>query len=350
MRAVRRAARAAGLIHGADDQPGYGRRGRPGRFHYVDTRGRRLRDARALRRIVRLAIPPAWTQVWINRQPRGHLQASGRDARGRKQYVYHPDWHVMQAAAKYDDLIAFATALPRLRRAVGADLRRPRLDRRCVTAVVVRLLETSLIRIGNDEYARTNHSYGLTTLRVQHVRTTRRGVHFRFRGKSGQRQAVDVARPRLARLVRRIQELPGQELFHYLDADGRSRRLRSDEVNAYVRAQTGGDFTARHFRTWAGTVLAACALAQQPTPASARALRAAVMTAVREVAARLGNTAAVARRSYIHPAVIAAFAGGGLPRLPRLERWPPGRCRPRLTPEERRVLRLLAAARTRAGR
>jgi DNA topoisomerase-1 len=339
-----RAARAARLLHGRDDRPGYVRRGSLGRFHFVDTRGRRIRSARTLLRIKKLVIPPAWTAVWINPQPRGHLQACGRDARGRKQYLYHPDWRAVRDAAKFDSLVAFAQALPRLHRAVRADLRRPRLDRARVSAIAVRLLETSLIRIGNDEYVRRNGSYGLTTLRDRHATIARGGIHLRFRGKSGRLRTVDLSDRHLARLVRRIQELPGQELFRYRDADGVSRRLRSDDVNAYLREHTGGDFTAKDFRTWGGTVLAALELAQHPPPESATQNTRTIAAAVRVVADRLGNTPAIARQSYIHPAILEAYSAGRLPRLPAADTWPPTRPRIPLAPEERAVLRILRAA------
>ncbi len=341
MHPYRRAARAAGLIYATDDRPGYTRRGRPGAFHYLDTHGRRLRADRTLRRIRGLVIPPAWTRVWISPEPRGHLQASGRDARGRKQYLYHPDWRATRDAAKFGDLVEFAAALPRLRAAVRASLRRPGLDRERVIAVVVRLLETSLIRIGNEEYARTNHSYGLTTLRNGHARVVRGRIRFTFRGKSGLRHDIELANPNLARVVRRLQDLPGQELFCYLDPEGDCHPVRSEDVNGYLREHAGADFTAKDFRTWAGTVIAALTLAQQPPAGSKRWNRRTIAAAVRIVAARLGNTPAIARRSYIHPAILSAYTAGRLPSLPPPETWPPAKPRVRLTPEETKVLRLL---------
>lgn len=349
IRRARRAARAAGLVYGSDDTAGYGRRGRPGAFHYVDTRGRRIADPRVLERVRALAIPPAWTDVWINRRARGHLQASGRDARGRKQYLYHPDWRATRDSRKFDSLVAFARALPALRRAVRASLRRPRLDRERVTALVVRLLEASLIRIGNDEYARTNRSYGLTTLRTRHARVSRGRIRFAFRGKSGQRHRIEVPHPDLARIVRQLQELPGQELFCYLDSAGEVRRLRSDDVNAYLREHSGARFTAKDFRTWAGTVLAALTLAQFACPSTKSELRRVYTEAVRIVAARLGNTPAVARRSYIHPAIVEMFAAGRLPPLPPPDSWPAPALRVQLATEELAVLRLLQAAAPLAG-
>ncbi len=344
IRRARRAARAAGLLYSGDDSPGYGRRGRPGKFHFVDTRGRRIANPRTLGRVRSLVIPPAWTDVWINPRPRGHLQASGRDARGRKQYIYHADWRATRDSSKFDNLIPFARTLPALRRAVRASLRRPRLDRERVTAVLVRLLETSLIRIGNDEYARTNQSYGLTTLRMRHARVTRGRIRFAFRGKSGQQHRIDVPNPDLARIVRQLQDLPGQELFCYKDSEGKVRRLRSDDVNAYLQQHSGARFTAKDFRTWAGTVLAALTLAQFACPSTKTELKRVYSEAVRAVAARLGNTPAVARRSYIHPAILEMFAAGRLPPLPPPENWPAPVLRVQLAPEELAVLKLLKAA------
>lgn len=344
MHPYRRAARAAGLVYCCDEGRGLERRGRIGAFHYIGPSGRRIHDRVTIRRIRRLVIPPAWTQVWINPHPRGHLQASGRDGRGRKQYLYHPDWRTVRDAAKFDQVVAFANALPELRRAVRSSLRRPRLDLERVTAVVVRLLETSLIRVGNEEYARTNNSYGLTTLRARHARISRGRIRFTFRGKSGLRHEIEVRSPNLARIVRRLQELPGQELFCYRDAGGNLRRVRSDDVNAYLRERTGAEFTAKDFRTWAGTVLAAMTLAQLPTPATRTENRRSLAAAVKTVAARLGNTPAIARKSYIHPAVLEGFTTGRLPRLPSPETWPPPRPPRGLAPAERAVLRLLRTA------
>lgn len=349
VRQARRAARAAGLIYGSDDGPGYSRRGRPGAFHFLDRRGRRIRDVRTVARLKRLAVPPAWTDVWLNPHPRGHLQASGRDSRGRKQYLYHPDWRATRDSAKFDHLVAFAEALPRLRRAVRASLKRPTLDRERVTAVVVRLLETSLIRIGNDEYARVNRSYGLTTFRMCHAKVRGHLIRFAFRGKSGQRHRIEVPNHDLAAVVRQLQELPGQELFCYVDEDGSCRRLRSDDVNAYLREHSGADFTAKDFRTWAGTVLAALTLAQSPPPTSKAEFKRVYAAAVKSVAERLGNTPAVAKRSYIHPSVAKLFADGALPQLPPPDTWPSPVLRVRLGAAELAVLALLKRAPARSS-
>jgi DNA topoisomerase-1 len=347
---VRRRARALGLVYTLDGGVGLRRRGRPGRFYYTDARGRKVTDRRALARIRSLAIPPAWADVWINANPRGHLQACGRDARGRKQYRYHTEWRELQESAKFGQLVAFARALPRLRRAVSAALRRSGLDAERMTAVVVRLLETSLIRVGNEEYARSNRSFGLTTLQDRHAAVTRRGICFEFAGKSGIDHRIVLADAELARLVRRTQELPGQQLFQYVDSDGRRHKLRSNDVNAFIRRHSGGDFTAKHFRTWAGTVLMALELAQQPPPETKRLAQKYVMVALRAVAERLGNTPAVARRSYVHPAVIDAYAAGSLPRLSSSGPWPPVRPPNGLTRRERAVLQLLERAERRSTR
>ena len=308
------AAQEAGLRYTSDDRPGLRRR-RAGRgFAYVDTEGRTITDKRELGRIRRLAIPPAWTDVWVSPDPRGHIQATGRDARGRKQYRYHERWREVRDETKYERMLEFAKALPRIRKRVDRDLARPQLTRERVLATIVRLLETSLIRVGNDEYARQNDSYGLTTLREKHVRVVGSRVTFRFRGKSNKEHEVDVRDPRVARVIRRLQELPGQELFRYVDPDGEARTVDSADVNAYLRDISGDDFTAKDFRTWAGTVFAARELCAIGAAAGSRAAKRNVTEAVKAVAARLGNTPAVCRRCYIHPAVMKAYLEGKLPR------------------------------------
>ena len=304
------AAREAGLRYVSDDRPGF-RRVRAGRgFRYLDPAGRPLRDPDALARIRSLAIPPAWSDVWISPDPSGHLQATGRDARRRKQYRYHPRFRSARDEAKFERILAFAAALPRIRARVDADLARPGLPREKVLALVVRLLDRTLIRVGNDEYARSNRSFGLTTLRDRHVRVDGSTIRFRFRGKGGRAVEVDLRDRRLAGLVRRCQELPGQELFQYLDPAGEPRDVRSEDVNDYIRAAGGSEFSAKDFRTWHATVLAYRALrALEPEPG--RPARP-VVRAVRQVAERLGNTAAVARASYVHPAVLEAYTDGQL--------------------------------------
>jgi len=303
-------AKAAGLTYVTEGRPGLARR-RVGRaFVYVDAEGRRVRDRTTLARIGALAIPPAWRDVWICASPHGHIQAVGRDARSRKQYRYHPRWREARDETKYARMLAFARILPRIRARVRADLARPGLPRDKVLATVVRLLETTLIRVGNEAYARTNGSFGLTTMRARHVAVRGAMLRFHFRGKGGKEHAVDVRDPRLARIVRQCQDLPGQELFQYVDDDGRRQSIDSADVNAYLRDLAGAEFTAKDFRTWAGTVLAALALAEVASFASQREARRNITRAVESVAARLGNTPAISRRCYVHPAVIEAYMDG----------------------------------------
>jgi DNA topoisomerase-1 len=306
-------AREAGLRYATDARPGITRR-RSGRgFTYRDVEGRTIRDRGALRRLRSLAIPPAWTDVWICPWPNGHLQASGRDARGRKQYRYHEQWTKRRDLDKFDRMVAFARALPRLRRRVDADLARRGLPRDKVLAAVVRLLELTLIRVGNDEYAKLNRSFGLTTLRDHHANVAGARVRFRFRGKAGLVHEVGLRHRRLAGIVRRCQELPGQELFQYVGDDGQVRDIASEDVNDYLRDAAGGEFTAKDFRTWAGTVLAYRALrALQPDDSEGPAKRI-VVEAIKATAHRLGNTPAVARKSYVHPAVLEAYLDGDIP-------------------------------------
>ena len=300
-----------GLRYVSDAAPGYRRRRRGRGFSYEDTDGQTIRDPDVVARIKALAIPPAWTDVWICPSPDGHLQATGRDARGRKQYRYHRRWRTRRDAAKFDRLIAFGRALPRIRARCERDLARRGLPREKVLAAVVVLLGSTLIRVGNDDYARLNRSFGLTTLKDRHAAVTGTRIRFRFRGKRGRLHDVGLSDRRLARLVRRCQELPGQELFQYLDREGAAHDVGSQDVNDYLRAISGGDFTAKDFRTWAGTVLAFRALrtteADDDTPGPRT-----VTAAMRETADELGNTPAVARGSYVHPAILDAFADGSL--------------------------------------
>ena len=309
----RQSTAATGLRYATDARPGITRR-RSGRgFSYRDPDGALIRDREQLARIRALAIPPAWTDVWICPWPNGHLQASGRDARGRKQYRYHPRWSERRGTDKFDRMLAFAKALPRIRERCDADLELRGLPREKVLAGIVRLLESTLIRVGNDEYARLNRSFGLTTLRDRHAAIEGISIRFRFTGKSGLRHEVGLRDRRLARLVRRCQELPGQELFQYVDEEGEVRDVASDDVNGYIREASGGDFTAKDFRTWAGTVLAYRALrALQPGDGD-RAAQRNVVQAIRQTADRLGNTPAVARGSYVHPAVLEAYLDGAIP-------------------------------------
>jgi DNA topoisomerase-1 len=308
----RASAQAAGLRYSTDGRPGITRR-RAGRgWSYRRPDGAPVGDATTLRRIRALAIPPAWTDVWICPDPVGHLQATGRDARGRKQYRYHARWRSGRDDAKFERLIDFARVLPRIRERCEADLAKPGLAREKVLAAVVRLLETTLIRVGNDEYARLNRSFGLTTLRSRHARVTGTQVLFRFRGKSGRQHEVGLRDRRLAAIVRRCQELPGQELFQYEGEDGAPHDIASDDVNEYLREISGADITAKDFRTWAGTVLAYRALRALDPGDDDRTARRNVVEAVRFTSDRLGNTPAVARRSYVHPAVLEAYLEGAL--------------------------------------
>jgi DNA topoisomerase I len=312
------------LRHVTDESPGIRRRRAGAHFVYVSPSGHTIRDAATLDRIKALAIPPAWTDVWISPSEDGHIQATGRDARGRKQYRYHQAWTVLRDQAKYEHLIDFGRALPKIRRRTAQDLKRPPLSRERVLATVVRLLEKTLIRIGNDEYARTNKSYGLTTLRNHHVKVRGRRLEFDFRAKSGILQHVDLEDEQLAKTVKRCQELPGQTLFEYLDADGTQQRVESADVNQYLREIVGREFTAKDFRTWAGTLLAACALCSvsRLTPGRSQTARKRhVVAAIDRVAKALGNTRSVCRKCYIHPAVLELYqeTGSTLPVPPAPE-------------------------------
>jgi len=305
-------ARDAGLRYATDARPGITRR-RSGRgFSYREEDGDLIRDRTVLARIRALAIPPAWAEVWICPWPTGHIQATGRDARGRKQYRYHTRWAARRGTDKFDRMLFFAKALPDIRARCEEDLARPGLPREKVLAAVVRLLELTLIRVGNDEYARLNRSFGLTTLRDRHARIVGSAIRFRFRGKSGVQHEVGLRDRRLAGVVRRCQELPGQELFQYVGEDDEVCEVTSDDVNDYLRAATEGSYTAKDFRTWAGTVLAYRALRALQPVAGEQGARRAVVEAIRLTADQLGNTPAVARGSYVHPAVLEAYLEGSL--------------------------------------
>jgi len=303
--------KVAGLHHVCDERtPGIRRLGAPGRFRYVRADGRKVTNPAELVRIKSLVIPPAWTNVWICADPSGHLQATGRDARGRKQYRYHPRFRQMRDEVKYSRLPAFAQALRRIRRRTAADVRKSGLPRVKVLAAAVQLLEKTLIRIGNEEYARANGSVGLTTMRDRHATVRGADVRFEFRGKSGVAHAVDLHDARLARIVKACRDLPGYELFQYVDGNGERQTICSEDVNAYLREISGDDFTAKDFRTWAGTVLAAQALARLSRFKSPTEAKRNVMQAIGCVASRLGNTKAVCRKAYIHPAIFAAYIDG----------------------------------------
>jgi DNA topoisomerase-1 len=301
------AARDAGLRYVSDDRPGIKRRRAGKSFRYVRPDGTIVKDAATLKRIAALVIPPAWEQVWICTDPRGHIQATGRDAKGRKQYRYHVRWRAARDETKYERMVAFGAALPTIRARVDADLARQGLPQEKVLAIVVRLLEATLIRVGNEEYARENRSYGLTTLRNRHVDVHGAEVRFEFRGKSGKDHAVSVRDRRLARLVRRLQDLPGQELFQYVDGDGARHTVDSDDVNAYLREITSQEFSAKDFRTWAGTVLCAVALRALDACTSETEAKRNVAQVVKSVAQHLGNTPTVCRSCYIHPEVIDTY-------------------------------------------
>jgi DNA topoisomerase-1 len=301
-----------GLVYVTDDKPGITRLRRGESFFYRKPDGKTLGDEEQLARIRKLAIPPAYSDVWICPSPRGHLQATGRDARGRKQYRYHADWRMARDETKFERMHDFGAALPRIRARVTRDLAAPvgqRVLRDTVIAAIVRLLDTTLVRVGNDEYARSNGSFGLTTLRTRHAAVRGDALKFRFRGKSGITHEVALQDKRVARVVKRCQALPGQELFQYLDDDGETHTIGSADVNDYLRDASGGDFTAKDFRTWHGSVHAlqlwralAPDEARQPTPAGAKRL-------LTEVAAKLGNTVAVCRKAYVHPQVLALMTG-----------------------------------------
>ena len=295
-----------------DIGPGITRRRAGKGWSYIGPEGAVIRDPEELQRIRALVIPPAWTDVWINPSPRGHIQATGRDARGRKQYRYHDQWRATRDETKFSRMIAFGEALPRIRERVAADLGLPGLPREKTLAIAVRLLDEALIRVGNAEYARENGSYGLTTLRDDHVDVAGSTVRFTFRGKSGKPHEIDVRDRRVARIISRMQDLPGEHLFQYLGADGEPHAIGSEDVNAYLQEITGEAFTAKDFRTWGGTVLAARHLRDLGPFESQTAMKANVVAAVDAVAVRLGNTRAVCRAAYIHPAVLLGYESGEL--------------------------------------
>jgi DNA topoisomerase-1 len=307
-------AKEAGLRYVFDAQPGIRRKKSGKGFRYIDAEGKPVRSRETLQRIRSLVIPPAWTDVWICANPRGHLQATGRDARGRKQSRYHPRWRAVRDETKYERMLLFGTALRGIRARLEEDLVLPGLPRNKVLATIVRLMERTLIRVGNEEYARENKSYGLTTMRAKHVQVNGSTVMFRFRGKSGKPHTVGVEDRRLARIVRQCQDLPGHELFEYLDESGETHTVDSADVNDYLRAVSGEDFTAKDFRTWAGTVLASMELRAFEESASETEAKKNVVEAIKAVAQRLGNTPAVCRKCYVHPAVLECYLAGKLER------------------------------------
>lgn len=304
------AAKSAGLRYVQDSMPGIAREPDGAGFRYTEQHGEPVRDEATLARIKSLAIPPAWTDVWICSDQNGHLQATGRDAKRRKQYHYHPRWRAVRDEVKFERMLEFGKALPAIRRQVDAALRLPGLPREKVLATIVYLLQVTMMRIGNEEYARSNKSFGLTTLRGRHVRIDGSAVEFRFRGKSGVYHAIKVEDRRLARIIQRARDLPGQELFQYVDDDGTLHSVDSADVNDYLRTITGEDYTAKDFRTWSGTVLAALALREFEKFDSQAQAKKNIVRAIESVAERLGNTPSICRKCYVHPAVIDAYLDG----------------------------------------
>lgn len=304
-----REAREAGLHYSSDEDAGFTRRRQGDHFAFFNTKGARIREDEAIQRIRKLAIPPAYRDVWICADAKGHLQATGRDDRGRKQYRYHPFWRQQRDETKFGHMLKFGKALPKIRRRVRRDLGRPGLPREKILATVVRLLETTVIRVGNDEYARENHSYGLTTMRNRHVEVKRGDITFSFRGKSGKHHQIELHDPRLAKIIRACQEMPGQVLFSWQEA-GETRHIGSQDVNDYLREITGSDFTAKDFRTWIGTVLAATAFQEFKGVVSDRQARRNVNLVIESVAKILGNTPAVCRKAYVHPEIIQSYFEG----------------------------------------
>lgn len=305
-------ARVAGLRYVSDAKPGIRRKSWRGGFRYVGPDGAVVRDAETLGRIKSLVIPPAWTEVWISPNPKGHLQVTGRDARGRKQSRYHPRWREVRDETKYERMMLFGAALPVIRERVEKDLGLPGMPRAKVLATIVRLMEVTLIRVGNEEYARENKSYGLTTMRNRHVDVDGSTVTFRFQGKSGVQHTVDLSDRRLARIVRRCQDIPGYELFQYVEKDGTTHSVDSADVNEYLREITDEHFTAKDFRTWAGTVLACEMLREFEEFASQTEAKRNVVQAIKQVAAKLGNTPSVCRKCYVHPAVLDHYMSGAM--------------------------------------
>lgn len=330
-------ARAIGLRYISDRIPGIRRKGEPGGFYYLHDDGSRINDAATLERIRKLVLPPAWDEVWIAPYANAHLQATARDARRRKQYRYHPKWRALREETKFARMLEFGAALPDLRKRVEQDLSARGLTREKILATAVRLLEITLIRVGNEEYAKANRSYGLTTLRNRHVEIHGSELKFEFRGKSGKQHSVGVVDRRIARIVRQCKELPGAELFQYLDENGQRHSIDSDDVNSYLRQISGADFTAKDFRTWAGTVCALDALLECEPCSCETELKKTLAKVVKTVSQQLGNTPTVCRKHYIHPQVFERFAADGLEKLRQVNRA--SRDMPRA---ERALMELLA--------
>ncbi len=301
------AAEGAGLRYVSDDRPGYTRKAKGDDFEWFDADEKPIRDEQRLLRIKRLAIPPAWTDIWVCPSSNCHLQATGRDARRRKQYLYHERWREVRDENKYDRIISFGKALPKIRRRIARDSKLPGLPQNKVLATVVQLLERTFIRIGNEEYARENKSFGLTTMKDRHVEVKGAKLRFRFRGKSGRDHEVDVTDRHIAKIIAKLQDLPGQDLFQYVDEEGEIRNISSQDVNEYLREITGEDFTAKDFRTWAGTVLTAVALKAQEQFENQKQAKSNINTAIKAVSKILGNTPAICRKCYVHPAVLESY-------------------------------------------
>jgi DNA topoisomerase-1 len=338
---AKEAAAAVGLVYVTDEEPGIARQPAGKGFRYLRPSGEPVRDVATLERIRRLAVPPAWTGVWICAKANGHLQATGRDARGRKQYKYHAQFRELREETKYEHLREFAQALPRIRARIAEHMALRGLPREKVLGTVVHLLETTLIRVGNEDYARTNQSYGLTTLRNPHVKVEGPELRFHFKGKGGKTWRLQMRDRRIARIIKSCQELPGQDLFQYQDETGEVRPVTSADVNAYLREVSGMDITAKDFRTWAGTVLAALALRDCGPAGTQVEHKKNVRAAIERVAARLGNTVTICRKCYVHPEVLAAYAQGAL--LLESEEATQELHPDVLKPEEQAVLRLLEA-------
>ena len=334
-------AEVVGLCYVNDDMPGIRRVGSGKSFKYVDANGERIRDEKQLRRIKSLVIPPAWREVWICPKENGHLQATGLDDRGRKQYRYHSRWRQIRDETKFNRMILFGKSLPKIRANVKRHLRLEGMPRQKVLATIVQLMDTTFIRVGNDEYARENKSYGLTTLRNKHAEVNGSRVRFQFRGKSAKEHVIDVHDARLAKIVQKCQDLPGQELFAYINGDGTVQDVKSDDVNSYLREISGQDFTAKDFRTWAGTVLAAKELCQCCDFETKKDLKKNITRTVEAVAHRLGNTPAVCRKCYVHPAVLDSYRDGSMLGLLKTRPKKISKIQAKLPPDEASVLCLL---------
>lgn len=306
------AAEEAGLRYVSDDSPGYTRKKQGDDFDYYDADGKKITDEKRLLRIRRIAIPPAWADVWICPSPNGHIQAVGRDARGRKQYRYHERWREVRDEGKYEKMVLFGQALPKIRKRIEKDLAQPGLPKEKVLATVIELLERTFIRVGNEEYAKQNNSFGLTTLKNRHLDVSGTTVRFQFRGKSGVKHKKEIHDRRLAKILTKLQDLPGQELFQYVDEEGEIHNITSQDVNDYLKQITGEEFTAKDFRTWAGTVLASIALTAQERFETKKQARSNIKAAIHAVATVLGNTPAVCRKCYVHPAVLESYLDGTL--------------------------------------